>query len=98
MTYDYSKLNGRIIEVCGTSKTFAKLMGLSERTVSLKLSNKRSFKQSDIEKAKDILNLKGKDIDQYFFTKKVHSQWTKTQKKKAYYEASQYKLQSKTIY
>ena len=74
MTYDYSKLNGRIIEVCGTSKTFAKLMGLSERTVSLKLSNQRPFKQSDIEKAKDILNLKGEDIDQYFFTKKVHSQ------------------------
>ena len=82
MTYDYSKLNGRIIEVCGTSRTFAKLMGLSERTVSLKLSNQRPFKQSDIEKAKDILNLKGKDIDQYFFTKKVHSQWTKTQKKR----------------
>ncbi len=51
MSYDYSKLNGRIVEICGTSKTFAKLMGVSERTLSLKLNNQVPFKQTDIEKA-----------------------------------------------
>lgn len=73
MNYDYSKLNGRIVEMCGTSQTFAKLMGLSERTVSLKLNNKVPFKQTDIEKAIEILNLKDKDIQPYFFTRNVHS-------------------------
>lgn len=72
MSYDYSKLNGRIVEICGTSKTFAKLMGLSERTVSLKLNNQIPFKQTDIEKAIEILNLKDKDIQPYFFTRNVH--------------------------
>lgn len=72
MSYDYSKLNGRIVEICGTSKTFAKLMGVSERTLSLKLNNQVPFKQTDIEKAIKILNLKDKDIQPYFFTRNVH--------------------------
>ena len=38
MAYDYAKLNGRIIEKCGTQAVFAERMGLSERTVSLKLN------------------------------------------------------------
>ncbi|MDO4379100.1 MAG: DUF739 family protein [Erysipelotrichia bacterium] len=71
MTYDYSKLKGRIIERCGTTREFAKSMGLSERTVSLKLSNQVAFKQDDIEKAITVLGLKEKDIQQYFFQKYV---------------------------
>ena len=51
MAYDYSKLNGRIVEKCGTRANFAEMMGLSERTISLKLNNKISFKQPEIQKA-----------------------------------------------
>lgn len=71
MSYDYSLLKGKIIEVCGSFRNFAKQMGLSERTISLKLNNKVAFTQDDIEKARQVLNLKDKDIHLYFFTKTV---------------------------
>lgn len=41
--YDYSKLNGRIVEICGTQANYAKAINLSERSVSLKLNNLRAF-------------------------------------------------------
>jgi transcriptional regulator with XRE-family HTH domain len=71
MAYDYAKLNGRIIEICGTKSKFAKLMGLSERTVSLKLNNKIMFKQDEIMKASNILKISIDEIQKYFFVLKV---------------------------
>lgn len=69
--YDYSKLIGRIIEIFGTQGKFAREMGLSERSVSLKLNNKKMFKQSEIQLAICILSLTEDDIPDYFFKKKV---------------------------
>ncbi|MGN0532996.1 MAG: DUF739 family protein [Eubacterium sp.] len=69
--YDYSKLRGRIVEKCGTIAEFAKRMDLSERTVSLKLNQKRGFKDKDIEKAITVLDINRNDILPYFFTQKV---------------------------
>lgn len=68
--YDYSKLCGRIVEKCGTQSAFAKKMGISERTISLKLNNKIFFKQNEIERAFDILGLNLNQIPLYFFTHK----------------------------
>lgn len=73
MAYDYAKLNGRIIEKCGTQAVFAERMGLSERTISMKLNNKIAFKQPEIQKALDVLELTDNDIQVYFFTMKVQS-------------------------
>lgn len=73
MAYDYAKLNGKIVEKCGTQAVFAERMGLSERTISLKLNNKVAFKQSEIQKALPILGLTGSDIQAYFFTLKVQN-------------------------
>ena len=69
--YDYSKLIGRIIEKCGTQYNFAKQMNLSERSISLKLSEKVEFKQSEIEKACSVLQIPKTEIMDYFFTLKV---------------------------
>lgn len=69
--YDYRKLNGRIVEVCGTQAVFAERMGLSERTISLKLNNKIAWKQSEIQKAVEILGIPDEEIQLYFFTKEV---------------------------
>lgn len=71
MPIDYSKLKGRIVEKCGTQGNFAQKMGLSERTVSLKLSGKIPFKQPEILKALEVLDLSEEDIQAYFFVVKV---------------------------
>jgi hypothetical protein len=72
MSNDYSKLLGRITEKFGTQAEFANSMGVSERSISLKLNNKVSWKDSEISKAVDILGLNPKDIPSYFFKYKVH--------------------------
>lgn len=68
MVYDYSKLNGRIVEICGTQAAFAEKMGLSERSISLKLNNKVPWKQPEIQKAAKILGFPESEIQVYFFT------------------------------
>lgn len=67
MNYDYSKLLGRIVEVCGTQGKFASKLNLSERTVSLKLNGKVGWKQEEIEKACKVLRISPKNIPEYFF-------------------------------
>lgn len=69
--YNYDKLMGRIIERCGTQSNFSKMMCLSERTISLKLSGKIEFKQGEIDKACEILKIKKEEIVEYFFRQKV---------------------------
>ncbi len=71
MAYDYSKLNGKIAEKCGTQAVFAEKMGLSERTISLKLNNKIAWKQTEMQKASEILGFSESDMQAYFFTLKV---------------------------
>ena len=73
MAFDYSKLNGRIVEKCGSQGKFAKQMELSERSISLKLNNKTSWKQLEIQKALEVLGLTTNQIKDYFFTPKVQN-------------------------
>lgn len=73
MAFNYDKLRGRIIEIFGTQYRFAKEMGWSERTLSLKMNGSRPWKQPDICKAIKLLKLKEEDIPSYFFTPKVQN-------------------------
>lgn len=68
MIYDYSKLKGRIVEKCGTQAVFARELGLSAHSVSLKLNNKGSWKQHEMQRAAEILELSERDIQPYFFS------------------------------
>ena len=68
MAYDYSKLLGRITEKYGTQARFSAAMGLSERSLSLKLNSKVHFKQPEITKACSLLGIDSADIAAYFFT------------------------------
>lgn len=71
MPYDYSRLDGRIVQMFGTQRNFAKAIGLSERSLSLKRSGIRPWTQPQIEKACNILNIADNEIHSYFFTIKV---------------------------
>ncbi|SKA13516.1 Protein of unknown function [Pilibacter termitis] len=72
MSYDYSKLLGKIVEKYGTQYNFSVAMELSERTISLKLNGKVRWKDEEIYKATKLLNLNVADIPKYFFKEKVH--------------------------
>lgn len=71
MAFDYSKLRGKIIEKFGSQMSFAKAMDISERTLSLKMSGKRTWKQPEICLAINLLGLSNEDILDYFFALKV---------------------------
>ena len=69
MPFNYSKLEGRIEEKFGTRGAFAKALGVSERTMSLKMNGVVSWKQSEISAVCQILDIKTRDIPLYFFAK-----------------------------
>ena len=73
MPIDYSKLKGRITEVLGSQRAFAEALGLSERTVSLKMNGLIDWRQDEMIEAIRILRLSESDIPDYFFTMKVQS-------------------------
>ena len=67
MKFNNQKLKNRIKEIYGNQISFAKKMGLSERSVSLKLTGGRQWTQSEIYKAKELLKIEDKEIVKYFF-------------------------------
>ncbi|MCG1061096.1 DUF739 family protein [Staphylococcus epidermidis] len=71
MKFDYSALNGKIISEYGSQYAFARSIGLSERSLYLKLNNKVSWKDKEMAKAIDLLGLKEDSIPVYFFNRKV---------------------------
>lgn len=68
--FDYSKLKGKIKEVCDTREEFCKRTGISKTSLSLKLNNKREFTQREMIKICMVLSLEIADIKEYFFCEK----------------------------
>lgn len=75
MTKDFSRLSGKIVEKYGTQYNFAIAIGLSERSLSLKLNNRVGWRDEEIERAVQLLGLDINDIPAYFFTKVVQVSW-----------------------
>jgi len=69
--FDYSKLKGRIKEKCGTQKSFAKRIGITESSMTCKLNCDRYFTQDEIMRSADILDISPEHISTYFFAVKV---------------------------
>lgn len=76
MCYDYSSLSGKIVEKYGTQYNFAIAMKLSERSLSLKLNGKVNWKDSEMWRAINLLDIPVDEIHLYFFKEKVHISWT----------------------
>ena len=73
MPYNYSKLLGRIVEVVGTQGKLAEAIGLSERSVSLKLNGRLDWKQSEMHRVCEVLKIDTSDISNYFFALRVQN-------------------------
>lgn len=73
MSFDYSKLRGRIVEKFGTLENFSKEVKISNHTISKYMNNKIPWKQTNISKAVQVLEIPPEEIPSYFFTLNVQS-------------------------
>ena len=62
MSFKYAKLSGRIKEKFKTQERFA-----------LKLNNKREWKQNEIDKACELLEIQTSEIGEFFFANIVQN-------------------------
>lgn len=69
--FDYSKLNGRIIEKVNTRNQLAIKTGISRTTLSLTMNNKRDFSQKEMLSIANVLEIPYDEIHIYFFNLKV---------------------------
>ena len=67
MSYNYNKLDGKITEHFGNRYLFAQALGLSENTLSKKMSSKVQWKQDEMSKACELLKIPIKEMHAYFF-------------------------------
>lgn len=82
MSFKYAKLSGRIKEKFKTQERFAEAMNMSPRSISLKLNNKREWKQNEIDKACELLEIPTSEIGEFFFCQHCSKLWTKISIKK----------------
>lgn len=71
MNWDYSKLRGKIKEVCGSQDELAKQIGIGRVSLSKRLNNQLDFEQEEIFKACDALGIDYSEIPAYFFAEMV---------------------------
>ena len=67
MIFDYSKLRGRIKEICGTQEKFAEELGIGRVSLSQRLNNILEFTQNEMFKACKILGIPLEELPAYFF-------------------------------
>ena len=67
MRFNYAKLKGRIKEKYETQGDFAKAIGLTPTTFSFKINGKAKWKQDEIVKAAELLEISRDEIAEYFF-------------------------------
>lgn len=71
IVYDYSKLLGRMREKDYTQSTLSKAVGMSEVSLNVKLGNKVNFKQSEITRICNALDIAADNIPLYFFAREL---------------------------
>lgn len=71
MSFDYSKIKGKIRELGLTQSEYAKYIGITEQTLNMRFKNKRPFTQPEIAMTMQLFDEPIENVKQYFFTKKV---------------------------
>ena len=65
--FDYRRLRGKIVEVCGSQTALATQMGISAITLTQKLKGRVAFRNDEILHISKILDIPVADIPAYFF-------------------------------
>ena len=70
VSFDFRKLEGRIVERFGTRLEFAKAAGYTKSQLSARLNNKVDFGLSEVYElcTPELLDIAVPDIPAYFFT------------------------------
>lgn len=73
LNFDYSELEGLIVQKYGTQSNFAKAAHISEKSLSDKLNNKldKGLSQKDIKSWAKLLDISADSLPRIFFTEKV---------------------------
>lgn len=71
--FDYSKLRGRIREKYGKEGAFAEALGISPKSLSDWLNNKKYWKHEFISVAIELLEIPDSEVGAYFFTRLVQT-------------------------
>lgn len=71
MCFDYSKLRGKIKEIYGTQEKFATAIGIGRVSLNQRLNNSAEFKQAEIQKSCELLEIPKEEIAKYFFATNV---------------------------
>lgn len=71
MRWNYSKLKGRIKEICDTQDEFASRLGIGRVSLSQRLNNQLEFTQDEMFKSCEVLEFEVSDIPLYFFAPEV---------------------------
>lgn len=69
--FDYSKLEGRIVEKYKNKKKFCNAVGINYWTFTSKLRGEYQFSSDEIINITEALEIPYSDINVYFFTQKV---------------------------
>ena len=70
-TFSNRKLRGRIVEKYGTISNFSEFVGRNRSSVSMILNGKAEMDRQDIVLFCSALDIKDKEIGDYFFTPEV---------------------------
>lgn len=65
--WNYSKLRGRIKEICGTQEEFANRLGIGCVSLSKRLNNQLEFTQAEMFRACEVLAIPDGELAEYFF-------------------------------
>lgn len=68
MSFNHSKLLGKMRECGYTQKKLAKAIKMNEGTLNQKLKNKSHFTTKEMDKISKLLDIAPNEIGEYFFT------------------------------
>ena len=71
--FDYSKLLGRIREKGMTQSAMAAQIGITPTAMSNKLAGKSDFRQGELERMAEKLEIADQEYGLYFFTRRLKS-------------------------